>query len=233
MLVGIVSANSLLRQGVIAMLSAQLDVTLAWQAEEFPKAEDAAELPPADVLLLDADNDTLDRVLLERAQFQFPRSRVVVLYEFPSDELMVETLLAGARGCISKARDGDVLLKAIRCVARDELWANRRVTARALQKGTKMLNHQAQDSSQLSPREWEVFSLVALGKRNRQIAATLSISEHTVKRHLYSIYRKLNVPSRLEAGLLFYRMTSAAGGPALPAKHPGTPIAAAREVPHA
>lgn len=229
MLVGIVSASSLLRHGLGAILCSQPDISLAWQAEEFPKTEDAARLPQADVLLLDSENNALDRVLLETAQFQFPRSRIVVLYDLPSEELMVETLLAGARGCLSKAREGDLLLKAVRCVAQDELWANRRVTARALQKGTKLLSHHAQDSNQLSPREWEVFSLVALGKRNRQIAEALCISEHTVKRHLYSIYRKLNVPSRLEAGLLFYRMTSPGGKPSLPTSHPGKSPAVARE----
>ncbi len=207
MRVGIISSNSLLRQGLVALLSAQENVSIGWQIPDVQQMSRAGA-PELDVLLLDSENDALDRILLEEAQAQFPKSKIVVLYELPSEELMVETLLAGARGCLSKVRDGEIFLKAIGCVARDELWANRRITARALQKGAKIRTHYAQDSSQLSPREWEVFSLVAVGKRNRQIASTLCISEQTVKRHLYSVYRKLRVPSRLEAGLLFYRMSS-------------------------
>ena len=216
MRVGIISPASLLRHGLAALLAGHPEIGLAWQVERADNVSTADERP--DVLLLDAGDDALDRATIEAAKARFPSARIIVLYEAPSEELMVETLLAGARRCVSKTRDGALFVKAVLCVGRDELWANRRVAASALQKGLRRAGAAPAAEGALSRREWEVFSLIAVGKRNREIAAALCISEQTVKRHLYSIYRKLNVPSRLEAGLLFYRLGRQA--PPAPAEAP-------------
>ena len=61
------------------------------------------------------------------------------------------------------------------------------------------------DSTGLSKRELEVLRLVAAGKANREIAGTLSLSEHTVRRHLQNIFTKLNVPSRAAATAYAFR----------------------------
>lgn len=57
----------------------------------------------------------------------------------------------------------------------------------------------------LTPREYEIAQLVALGKSNRNIAGTLYVSQRTVENHLYSIYCKVGVRSRTELALLIYR----------------------------
>ncbi len=209
MKIGVISPNALFRRALIALLAGEKDMSVSWQPADVHQAA-GGEKPDLDVIVVDPGSDRLDRSLLEEVQQQFPRAKEVVLYELPSDELMAETILAGAHGCLSKVRDADLFLKAVRCVARGELWANRHVTAWALKKNLKLLNGHSRESHDLSRREWEVISLVAVGKRNRQIASSLHISEQTVKRHLYSVYRKLNVSNRLEACLSFYRIKSIA-----------------------
>jgi len=209
MRVGVISWKSLLRRGLIAMLRDANDVAIVWEVEDLREVNRSGSSNALDLILFEAKDDTLDRVLLEELRAQFPKARIAVIYADPSEQLIAETLLAGAQGCISEVRDGDVFMKAVHCLAGGELWANRRATAMALEMGATNNASKSWHSTQLTRREWEVFSLVAVGKRNRQIAETLYISEQTVKRHLYSLYRKLHVPSRLEAGLLFYRMNSA------------------------
>ncbi|HVY97077.1 MAG TPA: response regulator transcription factor [Solirubrobacterales bacterium] len=90
---------------------------------------------------------------------------------------------AGASGFISKDWPAVDVVKAVRMVAR----------------GTEVFAEHGSLDSPLSEREQEVLSLVATGSTNKEIAATLHLSPHTVKEHTSSIYRKLGVRNRAEA----------------------------------
>jgi DNA-binding NarL/FixJ family response regulator len=211
MVVGVVSKHALIRRALVALLSGTGDMRVGWEVADI-RSLDRTEAPPAsvDLIVVEADCDIVDHVLFHELKSHFATARIAVIYENPSDELVKETLLAGAHGCFSKSQDGGTFLKALGCINRGELWAQRRIMSSLFEKGMKSDGQMPTKSNQLTRREWEVFSLIAVGKRNRQIAAALCISEATVKRHVYSIFQKLQVPSRLEAGLLFYRMTPAA-----------------------
>lgn len=207
MLVGVVSKHTLIRRALMALLNDRGDLRVAWEVEGI-RSLDRTAVPPAsvDLIVVEADCDIVDHVLFHELKSQFPTARIVVIYAALSDELVAEALLAGAHGCFSKSEDGETFLKALGCISRGELWAQRRILSSLVEKEIRGDGNLLTRSNQLSRREWEVFSLIAVGKRNRQIASALYISEPTVKRHVYSIFQKLHVPSRLEAGLLFYRM---------------------------
>lgn len=213
MIVGVVSKHALIRRALMALLCDKQDVRVAWDVDEVRSIDETkGQAGTVGVIVVEADRDVVDRALLQELKWQFPTARIAVIYENPSDELVTGTLLAGAHGCFSTSQDGETFLKALGCINRGELWAQRRIMSRLFEKGIMKRDGDLRSKSNpLSSREWEVFSLIAVGKRNRQIAATLCISEATVKRHVYSIFQKLHVPSRLEAGLLFYRMAAAAG----------------------
>ena len=211
MVVGLISKHALFRRALIALLCGNDDVRVAWDVEDLQGLDRPKGQPESiDVIVVEADCDLVDHVCFQELRAQFPATRIAVIYETPSDELVKETLLAGAHGCFSKSQDGETFLKALGCINRGELWAQRRIMSSLFEKRMKSDGQTLAKSNQLTRREWEVFSLIAVGKRNRQIGAALCISEATVKRHVYSIFQKLHVPSRLEAGLLFYRMTAAA-----------------------
>lgn len=106
-------------------------------------------------------------------------------------------LRAGARGYLYGDGNLSLLVKAIRHVARGELWADHRLAASALEPG---LGGEG-EAAWLTDREARVLAAVAEGKRNKEIAVELAITEATVKTHLNRVYRKLGVSDRLQAGL--------------------------------
>ena len=79
---------------------------------------------------------------------------------------------------------------------------------------TKLAQSESPDSANsngLTPREWKVLGLLASGTRNKEIANRLSVSENTVKTHLYTIYRKINVDCRLAATLYYFQHVKSDG----------------------
>ena len=98
----------------------------------------------------------------------------------------------------------NVLLKAIRKVSAGEVWLDRSTTARLLGDLSHRVGPKAPDTAdiaQLTLRERQVVTVVAQGLGNQEIAARLHISEATVRNHLTSIYRKLELHSRFELAM--------------------------------
>ena len=139
--------------------------------------------------------DTILR--LKRAM---PAVRFLVLATRSGPETVEQVLRAGASGLVGKELDFETLVRAIRAVAFGELWANRLVTAKALEYLTgisEVSNLRGRSDGYLTRREAEVVTEVGLGLRNKEIAAKLAISEKTVRTHLNNIFRKLQVDNRI------------------------------------
>jgi DNA-binding NarL/FixJ family response regulator len=125
-----------------------------------------------------------------------PRAHVVVL--FADDELdLVGALEAGAYACVLKDTPLDEILAATRAAARGELVVSPPVVRTLV----SQIRAQRPDTAELTPRELEVLDLLALGWDNGRIAAGLYMSRATVKRHISSILRKLNVENRIQAAV--------------------------------
>jgi len=134
-------------------------------------------------------------------------SKIIILTGVKDPEEHQSAMRQGAMGVVLKDTSADMLIKAIYRVNAGELWLDRNNTARLVTGMRRDLDDpkpmRAEDASaQLTPREHEIISLVGEGLKNKQIADRLSISEATVRHHLTSILRKLNVSDRLE--LLIY-----------------------------
>jgi LuxR family transcriptional regulator of csgAB operon len=100
-------------------------------------------------------------------------------------------------------------VKAIGVVEKGEIWVSRSVASRLISKLSEI--PVSPNSNGLTPREWKVLGLLASGTRNKEIANRLSVSENTVKTHLYTIYRKLNVDCRLAATLYYFQHVKSDG----------------------
>jgi DNA-binding NarL/FixJ family response regulator len=157
-----------------------------------------------DVILLDIDLggvNSLDSMPLIRSATS---AMVLILTGARDAETHERAVLAGARGVVQKEAPAEMILKAIKKVYEGEIWLDRATTARVF---TKLLDH---SHSQISPEATKIASLTSREREiigvminqghstNKQIAAHLNMSEHTLRNHLSSIYSKLEVENRLE-----------------------------------
>jgi DNA-binding NarL/FixJ family response regulator len=137
-------------------------------------------------------------------------SRVIVLTAVQDEETLRRASRLGAMGVISKDTPTDMVIKAIDRVHAGELWLNRKLTA-ALVAELRRPGEELQATSdgkliaQLTDREKDVISLIGEGMKNKQIADRLCISETTVRHHITSILKKLQVSDRLELLIFAYR----------------------------
>lgn len=107
----------------------------------------------------------------------------------------------GIRGIFYEQDSLEIFIKGIEAVCKGEMWYSREVMRRIIQ-GDVPKNHPAAGANkQLTQREIEILSLVAVGAKNEEIADKLYVSPHTIKTHLYNIYKKLSVSNRLQATL--------------------------------
>ncbi|HET9087446.1 MAG TPA: response regulator transcription factor [Acidobacteriaceae bacterium] len=132
-------------------------------------------------------------------------ARAVVLSANPTNDEVVSYFRAQARGVLSgTTADFALLCKCLTCVHAGQIWATSEqlvclVRSLSEPKLLRVLN--TRGLPVLSSREQEVLDLLAEGLSNRDIAAALAISEHTVRNHLFHIFDKLGVSSRMEAVL--------------------------------
>jgi DNA-binding NarL/FixJ family response regulator len=113
----------------------------------------------------------------------------------------LEALRHRVRGFFYENESLQLLLKGIRLVLGGETWLSRELLVEAALNGKGKASALAQGKAGLSPREIEILALIASGSNNKTISEKLFISENTVKTHLYSIFKKINVPNRLQAAL--------------------------------
>lgn len=111
-------------------------------------------------------------------------------------------LAAGVRGFFYTQDPPRVILKGIEALFKGELWVSRKLMSECLMQGIGNGGKSGESrgsSERLSQREREILSLVSQGKTNQDIAQRLFISLHTVKTHVYNIFRKLEVANRIQA----------------------------------
>jgi DNA-binding NarL/FixJ family response regulator len=112
-----------------------------------------------------------------------------------------ELVIRGIRGIFYENDNPDHVARGVHALLEGETWISREVMSRFIPKTRVTRGLSATEMSVLSGREVEILSLVAQGAMNTEIAQKLYISRHTVKSHLYNIYKKIKVTNRLEAAL--------------------------------
>ncbi len=191
----IVDDHPVVRDGLAAIVETQADLEVVGEAGDGEEAVRLAQSLNPDVVLMDLRLPGVTGVeAIGRIRSQLPRTHILILTTYDNDEAIMEGLQAGAEGYLLKGTSRQELLGAIRAVARGETLLPPAVAGRLL---SRLQSHVA--GTELSPREVEVLKLMATGKRNREIAADLFLSEKTVKAHVSSILRKLNAEDRTEA----------------------------------
>jgi two-component system NarL family response regulator len=187
----LVDDHYLVRMGLASIIALEPDMTVCAEASTGEQARALYRTAKPDVTLMDlrlpgmSGSETIHAIRTE-----FPDARIVMISTYVCDEEIYGALQAGAMAYLVKSVQREELTTAIRKAAAGHRHIPAEVAARLADRVSR---------SQLSTREIEVLRLLVSGRRNREIANTLDITEGTVKLHVSSILGKLGASDRTEA----------------------------------
>src|SRR5262245_17353931 len=186
-----VDDHPVLREGIAAVLSGELDMTVVAEANNGEEAVEQFRNHRPDVTLMDLQMPIMNGTeAIHAIRKEFPDARIIVLTTYSGDAQATKALEAGASGYLLKNMLRKELVETIRCVH----GGRKRIPPEV---AIEMAEHHADDA--LSEREVEVLRLVAAGNSNKKVADHLFISEETVKAHLKNILSKLDANDRTHA----------------------------------
>ena len=200
----IVDDHTLFRSGLSELLERRGIEVCAAVGDGEEGCRRAAELEP-DVVLLDLRMPELDGLsVLERLAALDLGCAVVMLTTSSDERDLVTSLRSGARGYLLKDMEPDQLVDALAAVADGETVVAPEMTSvlAKVVKGGALESGRPDRFSALTPREFEILRHLAEGQSNKEIGRDLGITDGTVKLHVRSILRKLEVRSRVEAAVI-------------------------------
>jgi DNA-binding NarL/FixJ family response regulator len=208
----IVDDHPLFRDGLQQALSLEDDLAVIGQSEDGEDALRSARRLQPDVVLLDINLPLLNGLQVAR-QLKAERTNtaIIVLTAYHDSQQVLHAMRAGAAAYCSKDVTPDELIEIIRDVANGlYVVENERMDERTLESWIQsnieaMSGPYIIDAEEhyipLSPREMEILQFVTNGLSNKEIAMKLRISQQTVKNHMTSILKKLNVEDRTQAAV--------------------------------
>lgn len=181
----------LVRLGLVALIHTKDDMQVVAEASDGAQAIALYESHRPDLVLMDTRMPIKDGIeAMVEIRKAHPQARILMLTAFDGDVDIYRAVDAGARGYVLKRSTSEVLIPAIRAVAKGEVWMPKEIT-------TKLDAKKSFES--LTLREVEVLKQLAKGLGDKQIAEVLAITEYTARDHLKSIRAKLRVADRTEA----------------------------------
>ena len=195
--------HNVLRQGMAQVLEMQPDMTVIAQAQNGREAIQLAQQHRPTIVLLDINMPEVDGVEAARAIVStLSETKVIILTMYRRDDYVFEAIKAGASGYLLKEVELDVLLEAVRAVARGEAVVDPAIASRLLTelRSTAKTSKRATEDH-LTERDIAILRLLTQGLSNQEIANQLSIAEKTVRNRLSLIFRRLHLNNRTEAAL--------------------------------
>lgn len=181
----------IVRMGLTGLVSTEPNLAIVAEAADGQQAVDMFVKHKPDLVLMDLRMPIKDGIeATVEIRKKDPHARVLMLTTFDGDTDIHKALQAGAQGYVLKSATGQELIPAIQAVAAGQRWIPKEIAKRLASR--KLFE-------ELTPREVQVLQLLIKGLPNKQIAEMLTITEHTVKDHLKSVFGKLHVEDRTEA----------------------------------
>lgn len=187
----VIDDQAVVRQGFVALINTVPDMQVIAEGINGQEAIDLYNQHTPDVTLIDLRMPVVGGVeAITAIRNNFPDARLIVLTTYDGDEDIYRSLQAGARGYLLK----DVFFEELETAIRAVHAGSRHIPAAiAMRLAERMA------SSDLTSREMEVLELIVRGQSNKEIGASLTISEATVKSHINNILSKLGVTDRTQA----------------------------------
>ncbi|MBO8177684.1 MAG: response regulator transcription factor [Bacillus sp. (in: Bacteria)] len=193
--------HHVVRRGLVFFLKTQKDIEIVGEAKNGEEAVELAKKLQPDIVLMDLVMPVMDGIEATREiKKSVPNVEILMLTSFSDQEHVIPAIEAGAAGYQLKDIEPDELVEAIRRTVRGEKTLHPKATTHLFQRFTQK-DTKDDPFSVLTNREKEVLQEIAKGKSNKEIAATLFITEKTVKSHVSHILAKLNVADRTQAAL--------------------------------
>jgi len=187
----VVEDHQIVRQGLVALLSVMDGVEVVGEAADGSEAVKQFGVCHPDVTLIDLRLPKMGGVeVIQRVRANHATARFIVLTTYDGDEDIYRALQAGARAYLLKGMTVEVLVSTIRSV-----HAGKSIIPPSI--AQKLAERMA--TEQLTQREQAVLEQIVKGKSNKEIGATLDISEATVKTHINNLLGKLGVEDRTQA----------------------------------
>lgn len=196
----VVDDHAIVREGLCTLLSEETDVEVVGEARDGAEAiAKAAQLHPH-VILMDLVMPDMDGITAtKQIRQKYPDCQVLVLTSFAEDQRVPDAIQAGAVGYLLKDVLKPDLLNAINAAARGEPTLHPEAQRQLMRQVVAPPTPNLLDS--LTDREMDVLQLIVAGQSNKEIAATLHLTEGTVKGYVSNILSKLEVADRTQAAL--------------------------------
>ena len=195
----IVDDHPVVRKGIADILKSSVGITVVGEASNGKQTLELIDEYQPDVVLLDMELPDMSGVdVITQLGEKTDLVRILGLSSYDDLEYISELFSLGASGYLIKDEAPELIVEAVRGVARGETgWVSRKVAALL----TKIMKEEETGDDDLTERELQVLSNVVSGKTNAEIGLSLGISPKTVEKHLDSVYRKMGVASRVEAAV--------------------------------
>ena len=206
----LVDDDALVRAGLRIILSSAEDLEVVGEADDGARVLAAVREHRPDVVLMDIRMAEMDGITATAALRRLdPPPQVIMLTTFQADEQVMSALRAGANGFLVKDTPPDEIINAVRVVATGDAIISPSVTRTLLSHFSDAVASErrraaAQRLAALTDREREVAAAIGSGASNAEVAASLFMSEATVKAHVSRLFTKLNVVNRVQIAIVVH-----------------------------
>jgi len=191
--------HSLMREGIVALLSREEDFRVVGEAATGDEAIRQTESLRPDIVLMDIAMPGLGGLeATVEIKKRFPDTKILVLSQYDDREYVGRFLRAGVSGYILKRAEGSELISAIRAVARGENYLYPAIASNVIEDYLGGVTGTDDSYDLLSDREKQVLKLIAEGNTHKECAVVLGISERTVIAHQSKISEKLDIHSKAD-----------------------------------
>lgn len=199
--------HELTRIGLAHALQKHTDICVAGEAENGRQAVEQAGTLKPDIIVMDIGMPTLDGIQATREiKRLYPHIKIVILSSRQEKEEVFASLSSGAEGYCLKDIKVDRLIQTLQMVSNGGIWLDPPIAQMVLNALPSFNNkpeflNLPEFQTNLTEREFDVLKEICSGKSNKEIAASLGISLHTVKGHVCNIIQKLAVDDRTQAAI--------------------------------